>query len=1192
MKSEPHPDPSGIRIPWGSAIAAAPRCAAAVMLAVLVVLPCAARADAPTFAPTFSPSRIAVGGVSRLSYVISASESTTDLALVEPFPGGIRVASAPGVTATCLAVVSAVPGEDAVRIEIERMPAGASCTVSLNVTSVTEGEHSLGMATLNSSVGSSVAPPVALTVAADAPRLDVSLSPASVSFGGTSRLTYALDVSSLPAFAFVGVSDALPDGLVIASPALLETDCTLSSQDFRAGASRLSFAPFFVGTSRACSVSLDVVARTGGPLDVDSSELRSDASVVARGAARLTVVPPGMLRASLDVVDDPLGPGETGTLVIELASLNRDDTVTDIALDVELAPVALRAAGTESGACGAGSTLSGADTIRLTGARLEPGAACRIAVPITVSGATGPGRYLVSSSAPTGIASGRPVEGAPATAVLAVAGAPAVSLDVTPATAVPGEVVSLALTLDNASTTGEATGISATVSSPVPWGALALPDPTGACGAGASLALASGGSGETVLALSGATLSAGASCTVEVEIALPDELPTGTYRFEVPEVVGTVGGVTSTARGAHADLSVIGAPRLRLEILEEGEPGGTVTMRVEIAHGPEEPGPASAIGFEIDLDASVAGLVAVGVPGAGACGAGSTVTGGATLAFAGGVLEPGEVCVFDVELELPAALPIDRHAVRSGPLSATVDGRAVTAPGSTAWLDVLGVRVSKEFVDDPVFPGRDATLRFVLTNHSATAAASSIAFVDDLEGMLAGTTAVGFTPDPPCGAGSSLLGTAQLQLLGGELAPGATCSFDVTVRIPADAPPEAYTNRTREGSADHGAGPVRVPAAADQLIVADPLMFSARFVEDFGHPGGSATLRFAIANADPDNPATRVGFTLDLEAALAGLTASGLPMSDVCGAGSTLSSEGGLTLSAATVDPASSCTFDVQVAIPSPVPLGSLIAGRASDLGADLGGATIRAVGPAVALDLLFFELALELSEARPGEVTTATYTVTSIDGAAVTDDLRFTHPSSEAVEGLEAVDGSLESSCGGGGSLTGSDVLQFSGISVEAGAGCTLTVDLLVPDGAAPGRYATSTGALFAAGAQVGLPAAGEFVVLEPLIDADAGPDAGDDAGPDAGPDAGGDAGPDATEDASPDGGSDGGDVPGDAADGSDLGDASGDSGSADGGPGTGSGGGGCGCASSSRRGAAPLPALLPALAAVAALGFTRRRR
>ncbi len=74
------------------------------------------------------------------------------------------------------------------------------------------------------------------------------------------------------------------------------------------------------------------------------------------------------------------------------------------------------------------------------------------------------------------------------------------------------------------------------------------------------------------------------------------------------------------------------------------------------------PADATAITFTDDLEATLSGLVAIGLPVHDVCGTGSQLAGTSTLTLSGGTLAPGETCVFSATLQVPAIAPAGPHA--------------------------------------------------------------------------------------------------------------------------------------------------------------------------------------------------------------------------------------------------------------------------------------------------------------------------------------------------------------------------------------------------------------------------------------------------------------------------------------------------------------------------------------------------
>ncbi len=84
---------------------------------------------------------------------------------------------------------------------------------------------------------------------------------------------------------------------------------------------------------------------------------------------------------------------------------------------------------------------------------------------------------------------------------------------------------------------------------------------------------------------------------------------------------------------------------------------------------------------------------------------------------------------------------------------------------------------------------------------------------------LAGLVAVGLPLDDVCGAGSQIAGTSVLSFTGGILAAGTSCTFVVTLQLPADALPGTYSNVTSDVTAIVDGLSISGPPATDDLEV-------------------------------------------------------------------------------------------------------------------------------------------------------------------------------------------------------------------------------------------------------------------------------------------------------------------------------------------------------------------------------------
>jgi hypothetical protein len=140
-----------------------------------------------------------------------------------------------------------------------------------------------------------------------------------------------------------------------------------------------------------------------------------------------------------------------------------------------------------------------------------------------------------------------------------------------------------------------------------------------------------------------------------------------------------------------------------------------------------------------------------------------------------------------------------------------------------------------------------------------------------------------------------------------------------------------------------GGLPVAGGAASDQLRVDELLLFSKSF-DGPTTATGTPVLTFTLTNPSAST-VTGLGFSDDLAGVISGLVATNLPLTDVCGSGSTLSGTTLLTLSGGNLPPSGgSCSFAVELLVP-----GTATAGTFPNTTSDLGQNGLPVADPATA---------------------------------------------------------------------------------------------------------------------------------------------------------------------------------------------------------------------------------------------------
>ncbi len=435
----------------------------------------------PSFSKAFSPATIGPGSTSTLTFTITnpLSFSVGNLSFTDVLPAGVTIASPAGVVSECRGVVSAPDGGSTISLVGGSLGANSSCTIRVSVAGAAPGAYTNISGDLTSNAGNSGPAEAVLTIDAGRPGFSKSFSPSVVRLGGRSTLTFTIDNSLNASGAFNPTfTDNLPDGMVIADPANVFTDCPNVTVTAAPGTNVIRLAPTssssLVAAGATCTVSVDVVGNGTGQLENASSTLSSSPS--QGGTERSSGLATAALTVTADRIslvksftNDPVVPGGTVDLEFSIFNLNRDG-VTDISfsddLDAVLPGGGLVATGLPLNVCG--GTLSSPDggaTIEFTGGSL-PGSngladganVCTFTVTLQVPSDAAFGEFTNTTSAVTANTGGSAISGAPASDELTIAPLLTLTKSFTDDPVVSGGSVTLEYTLSNPNPSA-ATGI-------------------------------------------------------------------------------------------------------------------------------------------------------------------------------------------------------------------------------------------------------------------------------------------------------------------------------------------------------------------------------------------------------------------------------------------------------------------------------------------------------------------------------------------------------------------------------------------------------------------------------------------------------------------------------------------------------------------------------------------------------------
>ena len=216
------------------------------------------------------------------------------------------------------------------------------------------------------------------------------------------------------------------------------------------------------------------------------------------------------------------------------------------------------------------------------------------------------------------------------------------------------------------------------------------------------------------------------------------------------------------------------------------------------------------------IDDLPAGVTVAPTPNAATDCTGGTLTAVADtgrVSYTGGTVGAGASCTVEANVTSPT---MGLYVNTSGDLTSSA-GNSGPATDTLNVTPATSLRFTKEFTDDPV-AADSVTLEFTLDNLDPGSAVQGLSFSDDLEAVIPGLAAVGLPASDVCGQGSVITGTSLLQFTDASLPPGGTCTFSVTLEVPANAAVGTFLNET----SDLFVGGLFGASPATDTLVVDP----------------------------------------------------------------------------------------------------------------------------------------------------------------------------------------------------------------------------------------------------------------------------------------------------------------------------------------------------------------------------------
>ena len=783
----------------------------------------AVQAAPPAFTEVFTPSIIGSGNQSLLTFSITNNDGVgvRDISFTNVLPADLTIVGSNSTTCSN-GTLLAVKNDNVITFSDASLPANSSCTVSVNVTSSIVGTHTNITGDLTSDQGNSGTATSDLTVDANYVTFAMALSPNAITQGETSTLT--IDISN-PRASFdsaIRTSIALPNGLAVASQSNLISNCNDTSGTTTASGTAIILSSSFFAAASSCQITVDVVSSMAVGEFLVSSSISGQFGDYGSASASIDV---SQAFAVMSFNPNPVIPNSTSTLSITLTNYDRANDATNISFsdDLDAALSGLVATGLPlSNVCGTGSSLTGTSTILLTGGNIVAGGSCTIEVPIAIPANAAQGTYTNTTSTFT-------VDGISNVSTQAVSGqlyvtqGPQVTMSFQQASYTAGAEALVDFTITNIDLVNDATNIAFTsiisdFTSVGPTNIISLPA-AGQCGAGSTFSAATVSGTDYVFNVSDANIVAGANCSFTLGITLPEGMSSGIYQLTTSDLTSTINGVNIVSAQAADSIEVISAPSLAFSIVEDyASPSSTINAEFTLTHSLNASTDATDIGFTLDLNSVMPGLAYANASLSNICGSGSTFAGGAILTFASGSLAPGDSCNFSIQLTLPASVTPGSYVFSSSKVTATVSGLTPMSLAASDTLTLSGLTFTKQFLAGPFLPGETIVARYTIENSVAAGDATDIVFTDNLSSALSSLQAVSLPPTP-CGAGSSITGTTFLVFTQGALVSGDSCTFDISILVPAGASEGSYNSPTSNVSATVNGNNTSNANAVDTLVI-------------------------------------------------------------------------------------------------------------------------------------------------------------------------------------------------------------------------------------------------------------------------------------------------------------------------------------------------------------------------------------
>lgn len=815
-----------------------------------------------TVAKSFAPASIIAGGTSTLSISIANANSVAmnNVAFTDSYPAGLVNTAAPGGVISgsgCYGTVTATAGGSSVALSGGVVPAGGSCTVSVNVTFSIAGNFTntipAGAITniRNITNTSSVSATLNQT-AVQPPAVTKTFTPARIQQGAVSTLSLTVANGGTTGLTGIAFSDTMTN-MQVATPLTVTNSCggTLTAT---AGSSTVSLANGALGAGAICTITVQVTSSTISTVAGHANTVtgitstQSGAGANSNTAFLIVAGTPAIAKAFSAT---SLAPGSATTLTFTITNPG-NIALTNATFSDNMGNFRVTATGAAGGTCNGASdnTLNaGTGNIVLSGLTVPAAGSCTVTVQVasTVSG--------LHSNIANGVSSTEtPTPGNPsAPATITVLHPPQIAKSFFPGTIQSGGTSTVTLTLTNLNS-AQLDGVTFTDT-------LTNMRVSATGAAGGTCSGASGNSftaAQTgLLNFSGITIPAGSSCTVTFVVTSSSQSPAGGHPNTVSGATSTQTGTVVAGAPDTAYLTVLLPPTISKEFSPNSidTSTGVTVMTLTLTNPNSIPltGGALTDTFPANLTTTNVAQNYIGA-GRGTCTgvipssqiAGTYYT---NRTFSGIIIPAGGSCTIMVNMR-SATAGVYTNTIAGG--MTTVQTPTAGAASNAATLSVGRIGITKTFSPSTIVSGGTSTVTFTLNNQSG-GNRTAVSFRDQFPSAPAqmriatpltyGNSCNGTLTDYNNTTGIIAANDTGFRLIGGTLADNATCTVTVLVTAPsAGSYNNNSTNLTYSGG---GVGPNSNVAV---LKVVDRPTIAKAFTPSTIDVYGTSAMTFTLTN--------------------------------------------------------------------------------------------------------------------------------------------------------------------------------------------------------------------------------------------------------------------------------------------------------------------------------------------------------